>query len=216
MVGSLVHSSRLSVSFLDSLMGERGVVRPSLALARPPYTLSSPQLVPGGEAGDRGPDLQNLGSSLEELARPAGSEGERGGPRGEEGEGQRDSSLGALSPLMAGGAAPSTDLDLPPPLGEGDLDLRTRLEPKLELCTKNCLNKELELSISTFDLGIWDLSSRFTFWKLDRLEKEKSLVSEHLRELVLSEETAETPVNMKCWANLATPPGAGKRTSHLR
>jgi len=177
MVGSLVHSSRLSVSFLDSLMGERGVVRPSLALARPPYTLSSPQLVPGGEAGDRGPDLQNLGSSLEELARPAGSEGERGGPRGEEGEGQRDSSLGALSTLMAGGAAPSTDLDLPPPLGEGDLDLRTRLEPKLEL----------------FDLGIWDLSSRFTFWKLDRLEKEKSLVSEHLRELVLSEETAETP-----------------------
>ena len=47
---------------------------------------------------------------------------------------------------------------------------------------------------STLDLGIWDLSSRLTFWKLDRLEKEKSLVSEHLRELVLSEETAETPI----------------------
>ena len=41
------------------------------------------------------------------------------------------------------------------------------------------------------------MSSRLTFWKLDRLEKEKSLVREHLRELVLSEETAETPVNTK-------------------
>ena len=49
-------------------------------------------------------------------------------------------------------------------------------------------------STLTFDLGICDLSSRLTFWKLDKLEKEKSLVSEHLREEVLSEETAETPV----------------------
>ena len=31
------------------------------------------------------------------------------------------------------------------------------------------------------------------FWE----EKDKSLVSEHLRELALSEETAETPVNAK-------------------
>ena len=47
------------------------------------------------------------------------------------------------------------------------------------------------------DLGNLDLSSKFTFWKLDKLDKEKSLVIEHLRELVLSEETEETPGEKK-------------------
>ena len=34
---------------------------------------------------------------------------------------------------------------------------------------------------------------RLTFWKLDRLEKEKSLASEHFLEEQLSEETADMP-----------------------
>jgi hypothetical protein len=41
--------------------------------------------------------------------------------------------------------------------------------------------------------GIWDLLSRLTFWKLERLEKEKSLVSDDFLEAALSEDTAETP-----------------------
>ena len=35
--------------------------------------------------------------------------------------------------------------------------------------------------------------SRFTFWKFDKLENEKSRASEDLREQELSEDTAETP-----------------------
>ena len=68
--------------------------------------------------------------------------------------------------------------------------------PKSRALGKSSLMKR-KVKTFTLDLGIWDLSSRLTFWKLDRLEKEKSLVREHLRELVLSEETAETPVNAK-------------------
>ena len=36
--------------------------------------------------------------------------------------------------------------------------------------------------------------SRFTFWKLDRLEKEKSLESEDFLEEALSDDTPDTPV----------------------
>lgn len=43
------------------------------------------------------------------------------------------------------------------------------------------------------DLGIWDLLSRFTFWKFERLEKEKSLAREDFLEDELSEDTADTP-----------------------
>ena len=46
----------------------------------------------------------------------------------------------------------------------------------------------------TFERGIWDLLSRFTFWKLERLEKEKeSRLSEDFLEAALSEDTADTP-----------------------
>ena len=79
-----------------------------------------------GDVGERG-DL--VRGDLE----VAESGGERGDDRGEVGEGEkRDSSLGVFSILMMGGT-PSTDFDLLPALGEGDLDLRTRLDPKLEL-----------------------------------------------------------------------------------
>jgi hypothetical protein len=37
--------------------------------------------------------------------------------------------------------------------------------------------------------------SRLTFWKLERLEKEKSLLSEDFREAALSEDTADTPAH---------------------
>lgn len=61
------------------------------------------------------------------------SEGDSGEATGEEGEGEKtDSSLGVLSILIMGGAA-STDFDLFPPRGDGDLDLLILLEPKLEL-----------------------------------------------------------------------------------
>jgi hypothetical protein len=43
--------------------------------------------------------------------------------------------------------------------------------------------------------GIWDLLSRLTFWKLERLEKEKSLLREDFLEAALSEDTADTPAH---------------------
>jgi hypothetical protein len=45
----------------------------------------------------------------------------------------------------------------------------------------------------TLERGIWDLLSRLTFWKLERLEKEKSRLSEDFLEAALSEDTADTP-----------------------
>ena len=73
--------------------------------------------------------------------------------------------------------------------------LHMKIKDKHKLWIPTTLNKlHLYVVCITLDLGIWDLSSRLTFWKLERLEKEKSLVREHLRELVLSEETAETPI----------------------
>jgi len=124
-----------------------------------------------GEVGERG-DLDER-SQHEFGERTEGSPGESG----VDGEGvKRHSSLGLLSILMIGGT-PSTDLDLLPPNGEGDRDLLALREQKLPL----------------FERGIWDLLSRFTFWKFDKLEKEKSLASDDLREQELSEDTAETP-----------------------
>ena len=46
------------------------------------------------------------------------------------------------------------------------------------------------------DLGIWDLLSRFTFWKFERDEKENSFEKEDFLEHPLSEDTEETPGNM--------------------
>ena len=100
-MGELLKSRRLSVSFLDSLMGERGVLTLSLEVPLLLYSLSSTEV---GDLGERG----------------AG---------GEVGEGEKmESSLGVLSILMMG-ATPSTDLDLFPPCGEGDRDRRTLRDP---------------------------------------------------------------------------------------
>ena len=105
LMGELLKSRRLSVSFLDSLMGERGVLTLSLEVPLLLYSLSSTEV---GEVGDLG---------------------ERGAG-GEVGEGEKmESSLGVLSILMMG-ATPSTDLDLFPPCGEGDRDRRTLRDPK--------------------------------------------------------------------------------------
>ena len=53
--------------------------------------------------------------------------------------------------------------------------------------------KYLWVFLFTFDLGICDLLRRFTFWKLERLEKEKSRANEDFLEDALSDDTAETP-----------------------
>ena len=106
LMGELLKSRRLSVSFLDSLMGERGVLTLSLEVPLLLYSLSASTEV--GEVGD-------LGES---------------GAGGEVGDGEKmESSLGVLSILMMG-ATPSTDLDLFPPCGEGDRDRRTLRDPK--------------------------------------------------------------------------------------
>ena len=51
----------------------------------------------------------------------------------------------------------------------------------------------IEGQFFTFERGIWDLLSRLTFWKFDKLEKEKSRAREDFLEQELSEDTAETP-----------------------
>ena len=101
-------------------------------------SLELPLLLSESLVGDVG-DLENLSEEAEGDLGGAESEGERGGPWGEEGE-KTESSLGLLSITMLGG---------------------------LTLRDQDCEE----------------------FWE----EKDKSLVSEHLRELALSEETAETP-----------------------
>ena len=86
-----------------------------------------------GDVGDLG-DLENL-SELEDGDLENDSIGDNGGARGDDGEGvgqHNDSSLGVLSILIIGGT-PSTDLDLLPPFGDGDLDLLVLLDPKFEL-----------------------------------------------------------------------------------
>ena len=106
LMGELLKSSRLSVSFLDSLMGERGVLTLSLEVPLLLYSLSASTEV--GEVGDLG---------------------ERGAG-GEVGDGEKmESSLGVLSILMMG-VTPSTDLDLFAPCGEGDRERRTLRDPK--------------------------------------------------------------------------------------
>ena len=115
-MGELLNSNKLSVSFFDSLMGERGVLTLSLDVPLLLYTLSPSLEV--GEVGDLG-DL----AALSEL-----DDGDKG-VGGDEDEGEKmESSLGVLSILMTG-AAPSTDLDLLPPCGDGDRDRLTRLDP---------------------------------------------------------------------------------------
>ena len=85
-----------------------------------------------GDVGDRG-DLENLSEEDEDGDLDIVSEGEYDGVMGDEGDGEKiDSSLGVRSILIIGGT-PSTDFDLLPALGEGDLDLLTLREPKLEL-----------------------------------------------------------------------------------
>ena len=102
LMGELLKSKRLSVSFLDSLIGERGVLTLSRDVPLLLYILS-----PSPDVGDVG-DLGDL-TGLSELG-----EGDRG-ERGDEGEGEKmESSLGVLSILMIG-ATPSIDLDLLPP-----------------------------------------------------------------------------------------------------
>lgn len=81
-----------------------------------------------GEVGDRGD--RDPRSQQEFGERAGGSPGESGDEG--EGGGKRHSSLGLLSILMIGGT-PSTDLDLLPPNGDGDLDLLALLEQKLPL-----------------------------------------------------------------------------------
>jgi len=125
-----------------------------------------------GEVGERGEREPRSKEELGDLA--GGSPGETGDDG--EGGGKRHSSLGLLSIFMIGGT-PSADLDLLPPSGDGDRDLLALREQKLPL----------------FERGICDLLSRFTFWKFDKLENEKSRASEDLREQELSEDTAETP-----------------------
>jgi hypothetical protein len=125
-----------------------------------------------GDVGERGEREPRSKEALGDLV--GGSPGETGDEG--EGGGNRHSSHGLRSIFMIGGT-PSTDLDLLPPKGDGDLDLLVLREQKLPL----------------FERGIWDLLSRFTFWKFDKLEKEKSRASEDLREQELSEDTAETP-----------------------
>ena len=86
-----------------------------------------------GDVGERG-DLEYLSDEEDEDGDLDNtSDGEYDGVIGEEGEGEKiDSSLGVRSILIIGGT-PSTDFDLLPAFGEGDLDLLTLLEPKLEL-----------------------------------------------------------------------------------
>jgi len=128
-----------------------------------------------GEVGERGERGEREPHSKEELGDlGGGSPGETGDDG--EGGGKIHSSLGLLSIFIIGGT-PSADFDLLPPKGDGERALLDLLEQKLPL----------------FERGICDLLSRFTFWKFDKLEKEKSRASEDLREQELSEDTAETP-----------------------
>ena len=77
-------------------------------------------------------DVGDLGDLVEGDLDEAESDGERGGPRGEETGEKTESSLGLLSILIVGGP-PSTDFDRLPPFGDGDRDRRTRRDPKPEL-----------------------------------------------------------------------------------
>lgn len=120
LIGEFVKSSRLSVSFLDSLIGDKGVLMLSLPELRLVF-LSENENSFVGEVGDLG-DL--FRGDLE-------SDGDSGGANGDEGE-KTDSSLGVRSILMIGGPA-SADLDLFPSLGEGDRERRTLRDPKQEL-----------------------------------------------------------------------------------
>ena len=77
-------------------------------------------------------DVGDLGDRVEGDLDEAESDGESGGPRGEETGEKTESSLGLLSILIVGGP-PSTDFDRLPPFGDGDRDRRTRRDPKPEL-----------------------------------------------------------------------------------
>ena len=127
LTGEQCSSRRLPLSFLDSLIGERGVLSlelPLLENIRSPSTGLFGDVGEVGERGDRDPRSQQ-----EFGERAGGSPGESG----DAGEGgKRLSSLGLLSILMIGGT-PSTDLDLLPPNGDGDRDLLALLEQKLPL-----------------------------------------------------------------------------------
>ena len=127
LTGEQCSSRRLPLSFLDSLIGESGVL--SLELPRLEKILS-PSIGLFGEVGDVGERGERDPRSQQELGeRAGGSPGETG----DEGEGgKRHSSLGLLSILIIGGT-PSTDFDLLPPNGDGDLDLLALLEQKLPL-----------------------------------------------------------------------------------
>jgi len=149
-----------SSSFLDSLMGESGLVKEGKG-----------GLVPGRpttHTGDRG-ELGGLHGDLGLL-----------GVRGvgaESGENVADTGEVGLESILMTGAGSPTLLLLPPEWGEGDRDLRHLLLEKPPL----------------FDLGICDLFSKLTFWKFERLEKEKSLDREDFLELVDSEDTVDMP-----------------------
>lgn len=77
-------------------------------------------------------DVGDLGDRVEGDLDEDDSEGESGGPRGEETGEKTESSLGLLSILIVGGP-PSTDLERFPPFGDGDRDRLTRRDPKPEL-----------------------------------------------------------------------------------
>jgi len=124
LTGEHCRSSKLPLSFRDSLIGERGVLRRELPRLENILSPSAGLTGDVGEVGDRGE--RDLRSEQEIGER----EGGRQGDDGEEGEcGKRSSSLGLLSILIVGGAT-SADLDLLLPSGDGDRDLRDRRDPK--------------------------------------------------------------------------------------
>lgn len=123
-----------------------------------------------GEVGERG-DLGVQGEVVNVGDRGGGSPGDNG----DDGDGEISSSGGEGDTLIIGGTSTLRDLD--DPRGEGDRERRERRFEKLPL----------------FERGIWDLLSRFTFWKFESEEKEKSLAIDDFLEQQDSDETADTP-----------------------
>ena len=124
LTGEECSSRRLPLSFLDSFIGDRGVLSLELPLLENILSPSTGLFGEVGEVGERGE--RDPWSKHEFGERGSGRPGEWG----DEGEGgKRHSSLGLLSILIIGGT-PSADLDLLPLIGDGDRDLLALREQK--------------------------------------------------------------------------------------